>query len=215
MSQQAIEKTRRFAQSFFANDGSGHDWWHVYRVWKMALKLAEAEGADTTLVQIAALLHDVADWKLGNGGEEDGLRTIRELLDGELDPASIDAVCDIVANVSYKGAAVATPMDTLEGQCVQDADRLDAIGALGIARTFAYGGNKDRLIHDPGIPPVMHPSFEAYKKNKGPSVNHFYEKLLLLKDRMNTGTAKHIAELRHRFMNQYLDTFLEEWDGKR
>lgn len=215
MSDQAIEKTREFAQSFFADDSSGHDWWHVYRVWKMALNLAEAEGADTTLVQIAALLHDVADWKLGNGSEEEGLRVIRDLLEGKLDSPAIDRVCDIVSNVSYKGAAVSTPMNTLEGQCVQDADRLDAIGALGIARAFAYGGHKGRLIHDPEVPPVLHQSFEAYKSNKGPSVNHFHEKLLLLKDRMHTATAKQIAESRHRFMELYLDNFQEEWDGKR
>jgi len=215
MSHPAIEKTRGFAQSFFADDGSGHDWWHVYRVWQMALNLAEAEGADTTLVQIAALLHDVADWKLGNGSEEEGLRVIRELLADEMKSADIDVACDIVSNVSYKGAEVSTPMASLEGQCVQDADRLDAIGALGIARTFAYGGNKGRLIHDPEIPAVLHQSFEAYKNNKGPSINHFYEKLLLLKDRMHTATAKKIAETRHQFMEQYLDTFMGEWDGKR
>ena len=125
----------------------------------------------------------------------------------------IEQVCEIIATLSYKGAGVATPMKTIEGQVVQDADRLDAIGALGIARTFAYGGNKNRLIYHPEEPPVMHESFEHYKANKGHTVNHFYEKLLLLKDRMNTQSAKIIAEQRHQFMQDYLNQFLKEWDG--
>lgn len=213
MSQAVIEKARRFAQSFFEEDGSGHDWWHVYRVWNMARKLADAEGADRTIVEIAALLHDVADWKLSDGGEERGLETIRGLLADDLDPRTLDVICGIISRISYKGAGVATPMDTLEGQVVQDADRLDAIGATGIARAFAYGGNRNRLIHDPNQKPVLHDSFESYKKNKGPSINHFYEKLLLLKDRMNTPTARAIAEGRHRFMELYLEQFFGEWDG--
>lgn len=213
MTQQVIEKTRAFAQSFFGDDGSGHDWWHVYRVWNMAIQLAEAEGADRTLVEIAALLHDVADWKLSEGGEEAGIKNIRKLLNGELPEDEIDSVCDIISKVSYKGAGVDTPMDSIEGKVVQDADRLDAIGAVGIARCFAYGGFHDRLIHHPDENPVQHENFEAYKKNKGPSINHFYEKLLLLKDRLHTDTAKRIAEGRHQFMQQYLDQFFKEWDG--
>lgn len=213
MSSTVIEKTRQFAQSFFEEDGSGHDWWHVYRVWNMACKLADAEGADRTIVEIAALLHDVADWKLSDRGEAHGLETIRSLLADDLTPETVDTICAIISRVSYKGAGVATPMESLEGQVVQDADRLDAIGATGIARAFAYGGNKGRLIHDPDQKPVLHDSFEAYKKNKGPSVNHFYEKLLLLKDRMHTPTARAIAEERHRFMELYLERFFGEWDG--
>ena len=213
MSKAIIEKARQFAESHFADDGSGHDWWHVHRVWNMAKHLADAEGADRTIVEIAALLHDVADWKL-SADESQGLNTIRELLEGELPSATIDRICDIISRVSFKGAGVDTPTDTLEGQVVQDADRLDALGAVGIARTFAYGGNRGRLIHHPDQPPQMHDSFKAYKKNKGPSTNHFYEKLLLLKDRMNTGTAKKMAEQRHRFMEQYLDHFFKEWDGE-
>ena len=210
-----IEKTRDFAQSFFEDEGSGHDWWHVYRVWEMAKRLASAEGADSTIVQIAALLHDVSDWKLHGGDEQKGLQTIRELLDGDLDPASIEKVCDIISRVSYKGAGVvATPMNSLEGQVVQDADRLDAIGAMGIARAFAYGGHKGRLIHHPDQKPEMHDSFEAYKSNSGPSINHFYEKLLLLKDRMNTVTGRKIATRRHQFMERYLEQFFDEWEGK-
>ncbi|NIQ01103.1 MAG: HD domain-containing protein [Nitrospinaceae bacterium] len=213
MSDPVIEKARRFAESHFAGDGSGHDWWHVHRVWQMAKHLAEVEGADRRIVEIAALLHDVADWKLTNGDESHGLNTIRDLLKDDLSEEEVERICEIISRVSFKGAGVDTPACSLEGQVVQDADRLDALGAVGIARTFAYGGNRGRLIHHPGIPPEKHDSFEAYKKNNGPSTNHFYEKLLLLKDRMNTGTAKKIAEERHLFMEQYLDRFFREWDG--
>ena len=125
----------------------------------------------------------------------------------------IDAVCEIITTLSYKGAGVLTPMKTIEGKVVQDADRLDAIGALGIARTFAYGGNKNRLIYHPDEPPVMHQNFKDYKKNMGHTINHFYEKLLLLKDRMNTQSGKELAEQRHQFMKHYLDRFFREWNG--
>jgi len=214
MNNDVIEKTRAFAQSFFEDEGSGHDWWHVYRVWQTAKHLASEEGADSTIVQVAALLHDVSDWKLHGGDEQQGLQKIRELLAEDLDPASIDKICDIISKISYKGAGVVTPMDSLEGQVVQDADRLDAIGALGIARAFAYGGHKGRLIYHPERKPEMHDSFEAYKSNSGPSINHFYEKLLLLKDRMNTPTGKKIAEQRHQFMELYLKQFFKEWHGE-
>lgn len=214
MNNSVIEKTRDFAQSFFENEGSGHDWWHVYRVWQTAKRLASAEGADSTIVQVAALLHDVSDWKLHGGDEQKGLQKIRELLAEDLDSAAIENICVIISKISYKGAGVATPMDSLEGQVVQDADRLDAIGALGIARAFAYGGHKGRLIHHPEHKPEMHGSFEAYKSNSGPSINHFYEKLLLLKDRMNTPAGKKIAVQRHRFMEQYLKQFFDEWHGE-
>jgi len=140
--------------------------------------------------------------------------TIAPSLAGDLPATTIDRICNIISKVSFKGAGVDTPTESLEGQVVQDADRLDALGAVGIARTFAYGGNRNRLIHHPDQPPQMHDSFEAYKKNKGPSTNHFYEKLLLLKDRMNTGTAKKIADQRHKFMEQYLDHFFKEWEGE-
>ena len=215
MSQPVIEKVRRFAEAHFGEDASGHDWWHVHRVWRTARALAEAEGADRTVVEIAALLHDVADWKLSEQGEEAGLRTLRELLAGELPEETIEHICDIVKGVSYKGAGVDTPMATLEGRVVQDADRLDALGAVGIARAFAYGGSRGRLIHDPAQPPVLHASFEEYKNNRGPSTNHFYEKLLLLKDRMQTVTGKTWAEERHRFMEDFLEQFFREWDGVR
>ncbi len=213
MTQSAIEKARDFAKGHFGDDSSGHDWWHVHRVWNTSITLADSEGADRTIVEIAALLHDVADWKLSEGGEEAGMKKIRALLKNEMELQQIDHVCDIVENISYKGAGVSTPMTTLEGKVVQDADRLDAIGAVGIARAFAYGGNRNRLIHDPEQPPVMHENFEAYKKNKGASINHFYEKLLLLKDRMNTDSGRKMADDRHKFMKTYLDQFFKEWNG--
>ncbi|QPJ63498.1 MAG: HD domain-containing protein [Candidatus Nitronauta litoralis] len=213
MTQPAIEKARDFAKSHFAEDSSGHDWWHVHRVWNTSISLAESEGADRTIVEIAALLHDVADWKLSEDGEEAGMKKIRALLEKEMKSHEVDHVCNIVENISYKGAGVSTPMATLEGKVVQDADRLDAIGAVGIARAFAYGGNRNRLIHDPEKPPVMHEDFEAYKKNKGASINHFYEKLLLLKDRMNTNSGRKMAVERHQFMEAYLEQFFKEWNG--
>jgi len=197
-----------------ANDGSGHDWWHIYRVWSLAKKMAQTENADLTVVELSALLHDIADWKFNNGDESAGSKKVANWLSqNDADQKLIDAVCEIISTLSYKGAGVATPMRTIEGKVVQDADRLDAIGAIGIARTFAYGGNKNRLLYHPDEPPVMHKDFEEYKKNKGHTVNHFYEKLLLLKNRMNTQSAKKIAEKRHLFMEDYLNRFFKEWNG--
>lgn len=210
-----IEQTRQYVEVQLADDGSGHDWWHIYRVWMLAVKLAEAEGANRTVTELAALLHDIADWKFHNGDDTIGPQKARQWLEKlGADSGLIDPVCEIVTTLSYKGAGVATPMRTLEGKVVQDADRLDAIGAQGIARTFAYGGNKNRLIYHPDQKPVLHQSFADYKKNDGHTINHFYEKLLLLKDRMNTAAGKKIAEERHLFMEQFLDRFFREWDGE-
>ena len=167
------------------------------------------------IVELSALLHDIADWKFHDGDDSKGPKLAEQfLLENQVERGVIAPVIEIVASISYKGAGVATPMRTLEGKVVQDADRLDAIGAMGIARTFAYGGHKNRLIYHPDEKPVMHQSFEDYKKNTGHTINHFYEKLLLLKDRMNTASAKRIAEGRHEFMQMYLNQFYEEWDGK-
>ncbi len=214
-SSKLIENTRAYVEAELAGDGSGHDWWHIYRVWKMAVRLAEAEGADRTVVELAALLHDIADWKLHDGDEARGAAKVSAFLRSlGVDDATHDHVLEIIAHLSYKGAGVATPMRTLEGKIVQDADRLDAIGAQGIARAFAYGGSKNRLIYHPDEKPVMHQDFEAYKNSRGHSINHFYEKLLLLKDRMNTDTARAVAGERHRFMEQFLERFFEEWDGR-
>ena len=210
-----IEETRKHVKALFAYYGSGHYWWHIYRVWTVAGKLGETEGADRTVVELGALLHDIADWKFHDGDNTIGPKKARQWLESQgADANTIGHVCDIVATISYKGAGVSTPMQTLEGKVVQDADRLDAIGAQGIARTFAYGGNKNRLIYHPDQKPVLHQSFEAYKKNDGHTINHFYEKLLLLKDRMNTEAGRKMAEERHRFMEQFLDQFFREWHGE-
>jgi len=210
-----INKTCQFVEEKLAGDGSGHDWWHIYRVWNLAKNIADQEKANLRIVELSALLHDIADWKFHDGDDSKGPQMAEQFLtENQVEREIIDPVVDIVATISYKGAGVATPMKTLEGKVVQDADRLDAIGAMGIARTFAYGGNKNRLMYHPDEKPVMHQSFDDYKKNTGHTINHFYEKLLLLKDRMNTDSARKMAEGRHQFMQSYLDQFYEEWDGK-
>lgn len=208
-----IQSTAAYIKEMFSGEGSGHDWWHIYRVWQNALFLARQEDADGEVVQLAALLHDIADWKFQDNQEDDGPRAARTWLEKQGAPEStIVAVCQIIKEISYKGARVATPMSSLEGRIVQDADRLDAIGAMGIARAFAYGGYAGREMHNPEIAPQLHDSFEAYKNSKGPTVNHFHEKLLLLKDRMNTPAGKKIAEERHRYMENFLAQFEREWN---
>lgn len=209
-----IDKTCRFVEEKLAGDGSGHDWWHIFRVWNLAKNIATQERANLRIVELSALLHDIADWKFHDGDETKGPQMAEAFLtENKIEQEVIDPVVEIIASISYKGAGVPTPMKTLEGKVVQDADRLDAIGAMGIARTFAYGGHKNRLIYHPAEKPVMHQSFEDYKKNEGHTINHFYEKLLLLKDRMNTPSARQLAEKRHQFMQTYLDQFYKEWDG--
>lgn len=196
-------------------EGSGHDWWHVHRVRNVALRLAEEEGADPFVVELAALLHDVADHKFHGGDETAGPRAAREWLEGlGVDEPAVAHVSAIVAELSFRGAGVPTPMSTREGEVVQDADRLDAIGAIGVARTFAFGGSRGRPLHDPEAVPEAHGSFEAYKASRGPTVNHFHEKLLLLRDRMNTRAARRVAEERHRFMEAFLERFHREWDAE-
>ena len=214
MASSIINKTCKFVEDKLSGDGSGHDWWHIFRVWTLAKKIAIEEKAQVEIVELGALLHDIADWKFHDGDDSIGPAIAREFLNNQnVEPNVSDSVVEIISTVSYKGAGVATPMKTLEGKIVQDADRLDAIGALGIARTFAYGGYKNRLIYHPDEKPVLHESYEDYKKNEGHTINHFYEKLLLLKERMNTNTGKRIAEGRHKFMQSFLDQFYREWDG--
>ena len=214
MTNPIISKTCKFVEDKLAGDGSGHDWWHIYRVWTLAKKIATEEKAQLETVELGALLHDIADWKFHNGDDSIGPAMAQEFLsNNDVDPQLTESVVDIVSTISYKGAGVATPMKTLEGKIVQDADRLDAIGALGIARTFAYGGYKNRLIYHPDEKPVLHQSYADYKNNKGHTINHFYEKLLLLKERMNTKTGKQIADGRHQFMQSFLEQFYREWDG--
>jgi len=214
MTSSIISKTCKFVENRLAGDGSGHDWWHIFRVWTLAKKIAVEEKAQLETVELGALLHDIADWKFHGGDDSIGPTMAQEFLsNNDVDPQVIESVVDIVSTISYKGAGVATPMKTLEGKIVQDADRLDAIGALGIARTFAYGGYKNRLIYHPDEKPVLHQSYTDYKKNEGHTINHFYEKLLLLRERMNTKTGKQIADGRHQFMENFLEQFYREWDG--
>ncbi|MEO1021199.1 MAG: HD domain-containing protein [Bacteroidota bacterium] len=209
-----LKETKQFVQETLEGDSSGHDWWHIHRVRSLAITIGKKEDADLFIVELAALLHDIADHKFHDGDDTIGPDVAGKWLSRfDLSDDIITHVCSIVQDVSYKGAKVATPMQTLEGKIVQDADRLDAIGAIGIARAFAYGGHKGRSLHDPGIQAELHSSFEVYKKGTGPTINHFYEKLFLLKDRMNTASGREIARNRHEFMEQFVATFLNEWDG--
>jgi uncharacterized protein len=209
-----LRRTADHVKAALSDEGSGHDWWHVHRVWKMTQRIGQAEGADLLVVELAALLHDIADWKSCGGDCMVGPKTASKWLTSlDLDASVIDQICHIVANISFKGAGVEQPMLSLEGRVVQDADRLDAMGAIGIARAFAYGGAKGRLIHEPEVKPTEHCTAEAYLQSGGTTINHFYEKLLLLKDRMNTATGKTIAEQRHQVMEDFLRRFYEEWEG--
>jgi len=210
-----IEHTAQYVKKSCEGDSSGHDWWHIYRVWQTALHIGREERADLFVVQLAALLHDIADWKFHDGDDTVGPPMARSWLEGlGVDEATIAHVCAIIGDLSFKGAGVTSLMKSLEGMVVQDADRLDALGAIGIARAFAYGGFKGREMHNPERKPGRHESFEQYKQGAGPTINHFYEKLLLLKDRMNTQTARRVAEERHRFMEEYLERFFKEWKGE-
>ncbi len=203
-------------KSLFQSEGSGHDWHHIARVRNTALHIGKAEGGKLYLIELAALLHDIADHKFHDNDLTVGPRKARELIienGGSEDLA--ETVSHIVAEVSFKGAEVETPVSSLEAAVVQDADRLDAIGAIGIARAFAYGGHKNRLLYDPDQDPTKHTAFEDYAKDQGHTINHFYEKLLLLKERMQTNTAKEMAMSRHRFMEVYLEQFYAEWNGEK
>jgi len=211
--ERTIQRTEEFVRVKMTGEGSGHDWWHVYRVWRTAVHIAAREPVDPYVVQLAALLHDIADWKFHGGDASVGPRVAGEWLrEAGVDADTTEHVCEIVGTLSFKGAGVPSPMRTREGMVVQDADRLDAIGAIGIARTFAYGGHKGRPLRDPDAPPRPHDSAEAYIANTGSTINHFYEKLLLLKDLMNTAAAREMAVRRHAFTEEFLDRFYKEWD---
>lgn len=213
--QEAIEYIAQKVQQRFEGEGTGHDWWHIVRVRNTALNIGGKEGADPLIIELGALLHDVADHKLHGGDVEAGMVLIDQWLsEARFSDQIKREVADIARHVSYKGADVKDTPLSLEGQVVRDADRLDAMGAIGIARTFAYGGNRNRPLYDPAIKPEMHASFEDYKGSRAPTINHFYEKLLLLKDRMHTATAKNMALERHRFMESYLERFYQEWEGR-
>ncbi len=207
-----VDRLAEHIKAEFSGESSGHDWHHINRVRRLAKLIAVAEGANQDVAELAALVHDIADWKFHGGDDTVGPREAERLLKEEgAAPEVIEQVVDIVRTISFKGAGVVTAMKTLEGRCVQDADRLDAIGAIGIARCFAYGGHAGRLMYDPDEPPVMHATAEAYKASKGHSLNHFYEKLFLLKDRMNTPSGRALAEGRHQFMEEFVRRFLDEW----
>lgn len=210
-----ITRTADHIRGLMQGESSGHDWWHIYRVWQTSMVIAAHEGVDSPVVQLAALLHDIGDWKFHGGDDSVGPRLAREWLQSlTVDETVIAHVSAIIANLSFKGADVQAASLSPEGQVVQDADRLDAIGAIGIARAFAYGGAKGREMHDPQAAPVLHTSFDQYKASRGTTINHFHEKLLLLKNRLNTATAKTLAEGRHAFMLEFLEQFDVEWNSK-
>ena len=212
-----IEKTKEFVRDKLEGEGSGHDWWHIHRVYNIAVNLAKDTNnkADLYIIKLGALLHDIADWKFNGGDINVGAMVSRDFLKGlGVDEETIEHVADIVKNISFKGSGEKSQMKTLEGMIVQDADRLDAIGAIGIARTFAYGGHDNREMFNPDIKPQNHKTFEEYKNSRGTTINHFYEKLLLLKDLMNTESGRKYAEKRHKFMEEYLEEFYAEWEGR-
>ena len=210
-----IQQTIDYVKSELKNAEGGHDWWHIYRVWKTAKQIATSEPVDNQIVELGALLHDIADSKFHNGDETIGPRKASEFLTSiGVDQKTIDHVILIIQNISFGGGNFEKKFHSSELAVVQDADRLDALGAIGIARTFNYGGFKNRAIYDPNIPPQLNMTKEEYKRSTAPSINHFYEKLLLLKERMNTPTGKKMAEQRHQFMENYLEQFYNEWEGK-
>ena len=208
------DQTRQFVRARCEDDSSGHDWQHIDRVRRTALAIGREEGPDLFVVELAALLHDVADWKFHGGDEEIGPETAESWLRSlGVDETTVAHVREIVATISFKGAGVPTPMRTREGEVVQDADRLDGIGATGIARAFAYGGYRGLPMHDPEAEPFLAGSADAYKAHRGSTINHFPEKLLLLAGRMNTAAGRRLARERHAFMERFLEQFHAEWDG--
>jgi uncharacterized protein len=210
-----IENAIKYVHEIFARDFSGHDFYHTMRVYKTAVQIAVRENADILTVQLAALLHDVDDIKLSPTTYSVKKNAVDFMKQYKLSDEIINSVCKIIEEVSFAGTDSVVP-SSIEGKCVQDADRLDAIGAVGIARAFAYGGNKGRKMYDPDIKPMTNMNKEQYRQNdNSTTINHFYEKLLLLKDMMNTETAKKIAERRHAFMQTYLDEFLAEWNNEK
>ncbi len=211
-----INKTILFVKEKLENAEGGHDWFHIERVFKNAVLISKNEVCDVTVVKLGALLHDIADSKFHDGDETVGPRIAREFLESEnVDEEIIMHVVNIIENISYKGGNFEKKFSSIELDVVQDADRLDAIGAIGIARTFNYGGFKNRALYDPNIAPNSSKTKEEYKKNDSPTLNHFYEKLLLLKDKMNTQTGKQIAQERHRYMEGFLAQFYAEWEGEK
>lgn len=207
-----VVNTEKFVRQQMKNAEGGHDWWHVFRVWKTARKIASVENVDLFVVELAALLHDIADPKFHDGNEEIGPEMARVfLLQQQVESEIMDHVVKIIKNMSFKNSLEKVNFQSKEMDVVQDADRLDAIGAIGIARAFNYGGFKNRPLYSPEIKPSLNMTKEEYKKGNTPTINHFYEKLLLLKDKMNTQTGKELALKKHRFMEEFLLQFFEEW----
>jgi uncharacterized protein len=225
-SQTLIKNTINFVKDRLKNAESGHDWFHIERVWKNSLNIAKSQieienskenGNELNLlvIQLGALLHDIADHKFHGGDDSKGSQVAREFLENQnADNQTIDSVCNIINKISFKGSNTADEMDSLEGKIVQDADRLDAIGAIGIGRAFSYGGFRNRQMYNPEQNPNMNMDWDQYKKNEGTTINHFYEKLLLIKDRMNTDGGRKLAEKRHDYMNEFVVRFIKEWNGE-
>lgn len=209
-----IQRTIEFVKDKLKQEGSGHDWYHIERVYNMSKYLLKKENADAFIVEMAALLHDIDDWKFSKDNKtntstiEDFLRSVN------VNDECIEKIVNIIKTMSFKGGVVDSTQNTIEGMIVQDADRLDAIGAIGIARTFTYGGYRNNLIYDPDIKPIEFTSLDEVKNKENTTINHFYEKLLKLKDLMNTSTAKEIAKRKHDFMVDFLNEFYYEWDFK-
>lgn len=214
MDRTIIERAIEYVKMIFESDFSGHDYFHTLRVFNMAIVIGEKEGADLEIVGLSALLHDVDDRKLSPETCENKTRAREFLKSNGVDDESTETICKIIGEIAYAGTDSVVP-DTIEGKCVQDADRLDAIGAVGIARAFAYGGNHNRCMHNPEAQPKVNMTAEEYHKSNSTTINHFYEKLFLLKDMMNTATAKEMAKGRDEYMHAFVDTFMAEWDGKR
>lgn len=214
MNSKIVNNTIQFVQQQLKDAEGGHDWFHIERVWRNAKLIAQSEKVDLEIVELGALLHDIADSKFNDGDEKIGPKMALDfLIEQDAEYIVIDHVIAIIENISFKGGQQQRTFNSPELDVVQDADRLDALGAIGVARTFNYGGFKNRAIYNPEIQPNLKMSKEEYKSSTAPTINHFYEKLLLLKDKMNTKTGKEIAEQRHQFMELYLDQFYKEWNG--
>ena len=212
--QNIIDNTIEFVKVSLLEAEGGHDWWHIYRVWQLAKNIAEQEKVDLLVVELGALLHDIADSKFHDGDETIGPAMAATFLNQQnVNSAVVEHVTKIIEHISFKGGNETVAFTSPELSVVQDADRLDAMGAVGIARAFNYGGFKNRALYDPNILPDLNMNKEAYKKSDSPTINHFYEKLLLLKDRMNTTTGRKMAEQRHEFLETYLEEFYKEWNG--
>ena len=214
MHKELISRALEYVKNLFENDYSGHDFFHTFRVFRMATHIAEKENADLEIVQLAALLHDVDDIKISPQTHTEKVNARSFLAANNIDEITVCKICQIISDTSFAGKDSVVP-HTLEGKCVQDADRLDAIGAIGIARAFTYGGNHNRVMHHPDIKPNMTMGKEDYINHKSTTINHFYEKLFKLTGMMNTRTAKDIAKARETYMKDYISEFMNEWDGTR